>query len=477
MNHFHTSRARLPRRLARIASAACLVAAGLATGVAAHAQSDTKTLKGVFTSVDNAPDWTIAGSRYNVSQLPTTDGSGWLRLTSLDDGIISLLKANAKIASGVPVRVEFDWVYWGGPYGNLAVYFADASAPSAGKNGKGGAASGYCGMSGAYLGIAMDEGGWFSRWHCGLGGEAGIAQSGNPGHGNAVAVRGPQSSDYPYVTSASIDDQAQMCGTCTDRDQALGSVRRVVIDLVPRSPANSGYVLSAKVNGREVLKGVDFPYAPPAELLMGIASTTGAGAANNEIRDLKVSVQGTVTAVDCLNGVGPDGMCMPVENEFANYAVWSVVDNAVVDQAPPELIDGNLAQRGWDGKHKSPAVPSILEPNKCYEMGIQWRSGDKRPPEVEQLVIVSRQDDWQNAVEPSESMVFTKHGAVDIEVSYSTDFSQTWNSLPAIVDNNKVMRVLDLPKGTTITNAHVSICKTADGKTAPMTELLLRKKL
>jgi hypothetical protein len=158
------------------------------------------------------------------------------------------------------------------------------------------------------------------------------------------------------------------------------------------------------------------------------------------------------------------------------YALWSVFNDEVVGSAQPELFDGDLAQKGWDGTNPLPEVPATLQAGQCVETGLQWVDEEQAPPQANQIVVVSRQDDWLNAVQPSEDMVFTRHGAVDIEVLYSFDAGMNYHALPAVSGNNKVMRAFDLPQDMGLTNVNVRICKTADGRSAPLTEIVLRKK-
>jgi hypothetical protein len=94
-----------------------------------------------------------------------------------------------------------------------------------------------------------------------------------------------------------------------------------------------------------------------------------------------------------------------------------------------------------------------------------------------QIVIVSRQDDWANAVDPTESMTFTKYGVVDMVVRY-TPLGGVSTIVPGgtVTGNNKVLRVFDLPTTGKVQSVSVVITKTADGNSSPLTEILLRKK-
>jgi hypothetical protein len=466
----------LPRGLAHLASAVGLAIAGLSLSFAAHAQSGTKTIDGIFTNAQSAPDWTISGSRYGSPRIPTMDGSGWLLLASATDAVLGQVEANAKFASGAPIRVEFDYLIWGGTFDGLTLYFADANAASAGKNAEVGGGLGYCGMSGAFLGIGIDDGGNFAQQYCGLGRFStpgplqGTAATGPGVRGNSVTVRGPEADKYPHVTSVLMNDAQDICVTCTDRDQAMKALRHVEVNMVPRAPAGSGYTLNMKVNGREILQNVDYPYAPPKELLMGLASTTGSFGANHEIRNLKLSVEGEVKAANCLNGVGPDGKCAPVRNAAEDWNFWAEVAGIGGRLAPKEVYDSNLAQAGWDGTADWSKQNPTMAAGECMRMGPVSNSHTGTP--ANQIVLVSRQDDWQHAVAPTLDTTFTKHGIVNFQVAYVLMDNQRVN-LPPVEGNDKVIRVFDLPKTEILQSVDVTICKTADNGTSPLTELLV----
>jgi hypothetical protein len=478
---------RLPQRLARVACAAGMMIASLSLSFAAQAQS-ASTIEGIFTNAENTPNWTISGTRYGSPWLPSMDGSGWLHLAGGNSDILGQVEANAKLVSGVPIRVEFDYLIWGGNFDGLTLYFADASAASAGKGGEVGGGLGYCGMSGAYLGIGIDDGGNFAQTHCGIGrfglpgAQQGTAATGPGVRGNSVTVRGPQAEQYPYVTSASLNDQQDICVTCTDRSQA-NAMRHVVLVMEPRTPASAGYTLSMTVNNREILKNVDFPHAPPKELLMGLASTTGAYGANHEIRNLKLSTQvgGVVVAPNnCLDGVNPQtGRCRPVNNLMKDWSTIAYV-GTYTGAFPPQWMDGDLTQAGWDAVTpwalESPTLPAakVNQAEGCLQL-VTHRLPLASPARANQIMVVSRQDDAVNPVDPTESTRFSKYGPVDVSAAYSSDDEGHWTVIEA-VHNDKVMRVFDLPKTELVTDVEVIICGTADSKTSPLTEILLWEK-
>jgi hypothetical protein len=458
----------------RLASTASLAVAGLSLSFAAHAQSG-QTIEGTFTNANSAPDWSLSGSRMgSIAMTPSVDGSGWLRLTPATAFALGRVQANAKIASGVPIHLEFDYLQWGGRFDGLSIYFADASVASAGRGGVEGGGLGYCGMTGAYLGIGFDDGGNFTATGCAL--KKGFS-GGTPNWGmaNVVGVRGPQASNYNYLGRFELKDSQAWCiSNCTSRGQAINGLRHVVLDMTPRTPAGSGYKLSMTVNNREIFKDVDYPYAVPTELTMGLIAATGAYVANHEIRNVKLSVQGSVTAANCFNGVDPQtGRCRPTNNVLQNVDMPVYLASLATVLGPKELTDGDLAQAGWDGTATYSAKYPKLPKDECLMYSPELR----QVAPVNQIVVVSRQDDWQHAVEPTPDTEFTKYGAGALEITYSVD-GVNYDSPPGgmVSGNNKVLRVFDLPKSELITNLRVVVCEVPDMNTSPLTEILMREK-
>jgi len=467
----------LPRSLIHLASLAGLVIISLSLSFAAQAQS-TRAITGNFTNASSASDWTISSAPRVTSPM---DGSGWLQLLSANDrGAVGKLQAKPAIPANSPIHLEFDTVTWGGGRyvdDGLAIYFFDPKVPFASEGGFSGGGMGYCGMKGAYLGIGIDSYGNFARPRCGYT-SAALSPSGLPGglRGNSVTVRGPQTNvaatSYAFVTNVSLNGIVDpICYECTDRNQAVAkTLRRVVLDMEPRKAPEVGYVLNMTINGRSVLKDVVFPHAAPAELGLGLMAATGSASAVHEVRNVTV----TTAPPACLNGVNPQtGRCLPAENALKYSDIYANV-GSYGGRAPAELVDGDLAQPGWNGATAYNGTNARLAPGDCIQLGPQLPG----TVAIEQIVVVSRQDDWQHAVDPTPDMEFTKHGAVDFEVSYSTDNATNWDYVPdgIVTGNNKVMRVFDLISPEKLTNLSVLICKTADDNTSPLVEILLREK-
>jgi hypothetical protein len=464
------------RRPARRAWAPVVAAVVLTTGFAVRAQDIT----GVFTDAGSAPAWSVSSAPRVKS---ATDGSGWLRLVSAEDrAALGRVQARTVLPPDAPIRLEFDTVTWGGGRfmnDGITIYFFDPKAAAAGAGALGGGAMGYCNMNGAYLGIAIDDYGNFARTRCGYN-HGWMPPSGvtDGRRAHSVTVRGPKTTSINtsqlVVKSAPLGSTvARICYRCSTREEGIAQgLRHVVLEMMPRTPPDLGYTLNMSINGTEILKSETFAFAAPAGLMMGLVSSTGSSSAIQEVRNLKL----TLAAPICFSGTRPDGTCRPTTNNIADWLVYGQIGTLFsYETAPPELVDGDLVQKGWNGAAAWTAKYPKLPPGQCLNMGPQSRFGSPVP--ANQIVIVSRQDDAANAVDPTLNTTFTKHGAVDFEVLYYTATSQ---GLPlhaaTVTGNDKVMRVVDLPRTEQINVVSVKICKTADNNSSPLTEILVREK-
>ena len=297
------------RWLVRAAGVAGLAFVGSLWGFPAHGQAQ---ISGDFKSANSAPDWTISPAP-KVST--ATDGSGWLRLVSVDDrGSAGKVQAKAILPSNSPIRVEFDTVTWGGwrfINDGMAVYFFDPKAHAAGLEGLAGGGMGYCNMKGAYLGIAIDDYGNFSKIGCGYR-HGWMPRNGMPASdrgAHSVSIRGPQTSTaattHMFVKKVPMQGLVDpICYSCKTRDEAISkkAERHVVLTLEPRAPPEVGYLIGMTINGQKIFDKEVFAFAAPAELGVGLVASTGSSSAIQEVRDLKV----TVGAEMCFAGVGPD---------------------------------------------------------------------------------------------------------------------------------------------------------------------------
>jgi len=213
---------------------------------------------------------------------------------------------------------------------------------------------------------------------------------------------------------------------------------------------------------------------------VGLAAATGSASANQEVRNITVTAGGVVIPpLNCPNGVGPDNKCLPPVvvggGASKDWNATAMFSDGVKRPVPAEIMDGDSAQKGWNGNSSwTQARPKFEFEGECMRYELISKAPQGVP--ANQIVVVSRQDDPANAVEPTASTEFTKYGFVDFELRASTDMELTSLDPPFIVrDNNKVMVTYDFP---TATINHVSLftCKTANGSTSPLAEILIREK-
>ena len=176
-------------------------ALGFATSLA---QAD---IRETFTGVA-APGWTISDNSALTAPSIDLAGSGWLRLNPLANnqtGRTLLTDANEYVPAGLPIYLEFEYVSWGGgtehwSADGLTVYLYDAAKDMAGAL-YGGSLS-YCGGSGAYLAVGLDEWGNFSGPYAAATGCSWSSSADQQRNLDTVVIRGPQSASFPNLAAA-----------------------------------------------------------------------------------------------------------------------------------------------------------------------------------------------------------------------------------------------------------------------------------
>lgn len=254
-----------------------------------------------------APGWVLGGNAYLTSGNGDPSGNGWLRLTRNTTNQKGYAYYDTAFPSTLGLRIEFDFVAWGGTGGNIgadgiSVFLFDGSTPSSSfKIGDFGGGLGYCqgysnslvgGLSNAYVGIALDEWGNFSNPND-------RCPNGGPGQRpDSIAIRGPGNGNtgYAYLTgtgnrlglNTSIDYE-----TSTPTRPSSGSYyRRARIDLVPLGGVYQITVyLATAPNGpfTQVLGPYTMPSPPPPTLKIGFAGSTGSATNYHEIRNLSIT--------------------------------------------------------------------------------------------------------------------------------------------------------------------------------------------
>lgn len=229
--------------------------------------------------------WRLEGTAALTAPALDASGSGWLRLT--DNKLQargSALYGGQPFAAGAGFVVSFQYAAWGGGSpgaDGISLFLFDASADMSGATSGGGL--GFCKGAGGWLALALDEFGNFSHPSDGCSGGAG------PGtRAQSVVLRGPVSAGNPYLAGATVPARL-------DAPQASQRPPPAQVVLTARrSAAGPGYRLSVDWHAgpgqdwTRLLNEVDFPYAAPAALRVGVAASTGAARNIHEVRGLSI---------------------------------------------------------------------------------------------------------------------------------------------------------------------------------------------
>ncbi|HEU4742490.1 MAG TPA: SdrD B-like domain-containing protein [Meiothermus sp.] len=256
-----------------------------------------------------APGWVIGGNAYLTSGNGDSAGQGWLRLTTNIQNQKGYAYYNVAFPSTLGVRLDFDFLAWGGTGGTLgadglSVFLFDGATTNF-QIGDFGGGLGYCqgyssspvgGLSNAYVGIAFDEWGNFSNPNdrCPNGGPVQRPDS--------VAIRGPGNGNtgYAYLTgtanrlggNTSIDYET----FTSARPSPSAYYRKARVELLPVAGVYQITVyLATSQSGAltQVLGPYTMPSPPPATLKIGFAGSTGGSTNYHEVRNLSIT---TLTA-------------------------------------------------------------------------------------------------------------------------------------------------------------------------------------
>jgi len=246
-----------------------------------------------------APGWVLGGDAYLTSGKDDPEGQGWLRLTRDTNFQQGYAYYDTAFPSTLGVRVEFDFLAWGGNQpegmkGDGIVLFLFDGATTDFKIGGTGGNLGYVGLRNAYIGIGFDDDwGGFSTpdeldWR-------------NPNHRrpDAVTIRGPESTRYAYLTGTGPRlGSTPLSGTSIDypiqtstRPSPSAYYRRARVDFVAvGSKYQITVYLATKPNGPfyRILGPYTMPSPPPRTLKIGFAGTTGGFTNYHEIRNVSI---------------------------------------------------------------------------------------------------------------------------------------------------------------------------------------------
>jgi uncharacterized repeat protein (TIGR01451 family) len=326
-----------------------------------------------------AAGWTLGDSAVLTSGSPDTTGDGWLRLTNNGGNQKGFAILNANIPTPQGVSIEFEYKTWGGTGADgFTMFLYDGNATGAFNIGDFGGSLGYAngcaGTPGAYrgyVGLSFDEFGNYSN-------PADRCKTGGPGaRPQQVAIRGPWdykptagSTGYEYLTSTGTltGNIISYTTATTTRPSDVTFFRKVLI-LVEPIPASTLYRLTVKwqvaVNGAYVtlINAYTLPTAPPSNLKIGFAASTGGSTNYHEIRNLSIQKPTNLKVVKTLssgftaplNPLAPISYTLVATNDGPN----AVTDAVLTDSVPNQIENLTYSCVGAGGTICSSAGGSL----------------------------------------------------------------------------------------------------------------------
>jgi len=275
--------------LATLLTTGCLLASSLA------AQAQTQPSFPINEGFTNAaaPSFTLGG---NAALTGTAAAPGYLRLTSATKNQAGYAILNGTFPSSKGFSISFEFFSYGGtPTGadGLSVFMVDANGtdPVSGqfKIGAYGGSLGYAqinagltqaGVSNGYLGIGLDEYGNYSNGNEGRIGGPGFTPQ-------AVALRGSAADSYKYLAGSSTLPFSLNVPT-VQAQPGSADYRKAYLYVIP---ANGGYTITIRLQHGSTVTTTTDAYtvmAPPANLRVGFAGSTGDLTNIHEIRNLAI---------------------------------------------------------------------------------------------------------------------------------------------------------------------------------------------
>lgn len=286
-----------------------------------------------------APDWTISNNSALTAPSIDPDGQGWLRLNPLANSQVGralLTGTSQPLAPNTPLYFEFEYVTWGGNGADgMAAFLYDASQNMSGAFS--GGSLGYCAGAGAYLAIGLDEFGNFSGPTDPGNGGCGFPPGGQTATSQSVVIRGPQSASYPMVATTKY-----AAGIDTPAVTTRPAPSTVQVKLEPASPGYNVTVTLVRNGSPTVLhSNVPFPYAPPANVRVGFASSTGLLNNIHEVRNAVLAVLAELDVTKTLTTPTPatPGSTVSYKVTFFNRSAFDLASGSVnfEDPIPAEI--------------------------------------------------------------------------------------------------------------------------------------------
>ena len=307
---FHPINRRYLLRLSSVFGFALMAALLLGQLWPASAAGNTFPITETFTNAQPGPGWKLGGVATTTAASGIDPvGQGWLRLTGLPTYQNGYAIYDVPFSSTNGVLITFDYMTWGpaaasqGADGLTVFLYDGAILSNTFKTGGYGGSLGYAqrtgissGLTGGYVGIGLDEFGNFSNPNEG--------RVGGPGaKPNSIVIRGPGigQTGYAYLTGTLVGGSIDVYGVSTRPDPAGTGYRKVEIDI---EPISGTYKITAKfqsgANGtlQTIINQYTLPSAPPANLKIGFAASTGGLSNYHEIRNLNITTVGIATILN-----------------------------------------------------------------------------------------------------------------------------------------------------------------------------------
>lgn len=262
-------------------------------------------IQGSFQNSTAEPGWVGAGSVYLTSGSVDKPGEGWLRLTEAAINNQSTILSANTFSADQGLQLGFQFVIWGGgePGGDgMSVFLLDAAADMRGAAGGGGL--GYCKGAGGWLGLGLDAYGNFAASTPDCAGGPGLSPQ-------SVVIRGPLSAGNPFIGGVSIVKGLVSDNTAKQRPMA----REVQLELTPKAQG-PGFLITVRLKDPKtgqftpVINGLDFPFAAPPQLRLGMAATTGSAKNVHEIRQVSLTKLASRSGLDITQSFEPNSVTM-----------------------------------------------------------------------------------------------------------------------------------------------------------------------
>jgi uncharacterized repeat protein (TIGR01451 family) len=311
-------------------------------------EESCRNATGAFTPQGNA--------KYTGNGTIDPVGNGWLQLTQSAVGSVGYVLIQESFPSNLGLTMEFDFKVWGNSAlaDGLSVFLFDASVTNF-NMGYFGGCLGYlphpkdnptiAGLSGAYLGILIDELGNTSNFI------PGVASSSRP---HVISIVGPENASptkYPYVSSTGLQFAGtSLSGTTVSYSSSTSTrpadnvyYRRIRIQLDPAIAPNTGMDVTVYLKNNpsgqfiKVIESVNVPYVAPASLRLGFAGSTGSKYAYHEVRDMIIMTSGSLAVhknIDMATGCEHNSDTVSIVTTVANGDNVSISGIAVSDTLP-----------------------------------------------------------------------------------------------------------------------------------------------